>query len=140
MVLVNFWRYPDPYQRFLIRIRIRPNDTDPTGSGSGSETLFSRYPESSLPDELQVQMNFDGLPLFKSSKQVLWPLICTFRNLLPLIVFPLIILCGTRKPTNMDFIEETLEQLNFLFINGMLVGGKFIRFKLFGIVADAPAR
>ena len=37
MVLVNFWRYPDPYQRFLIRIR--PNDTDPTGSGSGSETL-----------------------------------------------------------------------------------------------------
>ena len=35
MVLVNFWRYPDPYQRFLIRIR--PNDTDPTGSGS--ETL-----------------------------------------------------------------------------------------------------
>ena len=27
MVLVNFWRYPDPYQRFLIRIR--PNDTDP---------------------------------------------------------------------------------------------------------------
>ena len=39
MVLVNFWRYPDPYQRFLIRIRIRPNYTDPTGSGSGSETL-----------------------------------------------------------------------------------------------------
>ena len=39
MVLVNFWRYPDPYQRFLILIRIRPNDTDPTGSGSGSETL-----------------------------------------------------------------------------------------------------
>ena len=36
MVLVNFWRYPDPYQRFLIRIRIRPNDTDPTGS----ETLM----------------------------------------------------------------------------------------------------
>ena len=41
MVLVNFWRYPDPYQRFLIRIRIRipPNDTDPTGSGS--ETLVA---------------------------------------------------------------------------------------------------
>ena len=40
MVLVNFWRYPDLYQRFLIRIRIRirPNDTDPTGSGS--ETLI----------------------------------------------------------------------------------------------------
>ena len=39
MVMVNFWRYPDPYQRFLIRIRIRPNDTDPTGSGS--ETLVA---------------------------------------------------------------------------------------------------
>ena len=41
MVLVNFWRYQNPYQRFLIRIRIRiqPNDTDPTGSGS--ETLIT---------------------------------------------------------------------------------------------------
>ena len=52
MVLVNFWRYPDPYQRFLIRIRIRirirPNDTDPTGSGSGSETL----PISLEPDRV----------------------------------------------------------------------------------------
>ena len=33
----DFFWYPDPDQRFLIRIRIRPNDTDPTGSGS--ETL-----------------------------------------------------------------------------------------------------
>ena len=36
MVLVSFWRYPDPHQRFLIRIRIRSNDTDPTGSGSAT--------------------------------------------------------------------------------------------------------
>ena len=34
--MILFW-YPDPDQRFLIRIRIRPNDTDPTRSGS--ETL-----------------------------------------------------------------------------------------------------
>ena len=27
MVLVSFWRYPDPYR--LKRIRSRPNDTDP---------------------------------------------------------------------------------------------------------------
>ena len=41
MVLVSFWHYPDPDQRFLkrIRIRIRPNETDPYGSGSGSTTL-----------------------------------------------------------------------------------------------------
>ena len=33
----DFFWYPDPDQRFLIRIRILANDTDPTGSGS--ETL-----------------------------------------------------------------------------------------------------
>ena len=32
----DFFWYPDPDQRLLIRIRIRPNDTDPTGS----ETLI----------------------------------------------------------------------------------------------------
>ena len=37
MVLVSFWRYPDPdpYRLKWIMIRIRPNDMDPTGSGSG---------------------------------------------------------------------------------------------------------
>ena len=102
--------------------------------------LCPRYPESSVPDEVQVQMNFDGLPLFKSSKQVLWPLLCTFRNLLPIIVFPLIVLCGTSKPTNLEFIKETINQVNSVIQQGMLVGRKFISFKLFGIVADAPAR
>ena len=37
----DFFWYPDPDQRFLMRIRIRPNDTDPTGSGS--ETLPKIY-------------------------------------------------------------------------------------------------
>ena len=37
MILVSFWRYPDPDPYRLKRIRIRPNDTDPYGSGS--ETL-----------------------------------------------------------------------------------------------------
>ena len=75
MVLVNFWRYPDPYQRFLIRIRIRirPNDTDPTGSGSGSETLletklrtfpwFSRVPQS------KVEANVKGFLSYIWKKQ-----------------------------------------------------------------------
>ena len=38
LITIFFW-YPDPDQRFLMRIRILPNDTDPTGSGS--ETLIS---------------------------------------------------------------------------------------------------
>ena len=100
--------------------------------------LFPKYPESSVPEEVQVQMNFDGLPLFKSSKQVLWPLLCTFRN--QPIVFQLIVLCGTSKPTNLEFIKETINQVNSVIQQGMLVGGKFISFKLLGIVADAPAR
>ena len=40
MVLVSFWRYPDPDPYRLKRIRIRPNDMDPYGSGSGSTTLL----------------------------------------------------------------------------------------------------
>ena len=42
MILVSFWRYPDPdpYRLKRIRIQIRPNDTDPYGSGS--TTLLTR--------------------------------------------------------------------------------------------------
>ena len=44
-----FWGYPDPDQRFLIRIRIRPNDTDPTRS----ETLKHRKVQENWRDWLQ---------------------------------------------------------------------------------------
>jgi len=57
MVLVNLWRYPDPYQRFLIRIRIRPNDTDPTGSGS--ETLVLRFDFVMI----EIEMRLDDILL-----------------------------------------------------------------------------
>ena len=72
MVLVNFWRYPDPYQRFLIRIRIRPNDTDPTGSGSETlvalEFFFSREVSKSFKCYVLVK-NFDRNPAISLKTQ-----------------------------------------------------------------------
>ena len=51
----DFFWYPDPVQRFLMRIRIliRPNDTDPTGSGS--ETLMKPIVYDTLANAISRQ-------------------------------------------------------------------------------------
>ena len=46
MVLVSFWRYPDPYR--LKRIRIRPNYTEPYGSGSETLVHIEEHGDRSL--------------------------------------------------------------------------------------------
>ena len=50
MVLVNFWRYPDPYQRFLIRIRILIRFSDEVQGNFGHGIL--RFNDKVTSNEL----------------------------------------------------------------------------------------
>jgi len=51
---------------------------------------LNMYPidEVTQLDCLDISLNIDGLPLFKSSSQSLWPVLCKI-NLAPTVVFPL---------------------------------------------------
>ena len=103
---------------------------------------FFRFPETTLRQHntLLLSLNYDGLPLYKSSSKVFWPILATFRNLIPTIIFPLLICFGTSKPSNLLFLNPLIDQLNTVISNGIKVKG--LEFKVFlnSIVADAPAR
>lgn len=84
---------------------------------------------------LEISFNIDGLPIFKSSKAHLWPILCAI-HLNPVRVFPVTLTLGPSKPSNLDFVEDAIKDIQELLDNGL--EGKQIKIKC--VVCDAPAR
>lgn len=67
-------------------------------------------------DEVSLQINIDGLPLFKSSNMQLWPILG--RLVKPSVSRPFVIglYCGIQKPTNVqEYLEKLVLELQDLF-------------------------
>ena len=90
-------------------------------------------------ENLEVSLNIDGLPLFTSSKTTVWPILCGLL-LEPLTIFPVAILCGESKPANLDFLQDTITDLNNLIQNGLECDNRIVSITVKCIICDAPAR
>lgn len=112
--------------------------------GVASELLkhFKMYPvhERAQVDGLEISLNIDGLPLFRSSQMEFWPVLCAIVNMHPNIVFPVALTCGKSKPKNLDFLTDTIEKLKVVLQSGLKDGEDTISVILRCIVCDAPAK
>ncbi len=99
------------------------------------------YPHSFLSKlrELDISLNVDGLPLFKSSSLSLWPVLCKI-NLSPFSVFPFALCYGTSKPSNVEFLDNVVRDLHNLMENGLEFGNKKIKVTVRCVTCDAPAK
>ncbi|XP_060878980.1 uncharacterized protein LOC132951218 [Metopolophium dirhodum] len=94
--------------------------------------------------ELEVGINIDGLPIARSSKSQLWPILISIlncNNLLSKIVIPIGIFHGYKKPHSIEeylnpFIDDILDALR----SGLDVNGTKMNLKISNIVCDAPAK
>lgn len=91
----------------------------------------SKFLESSKSVDLLV--NIDGVPLFKSSNAEFWPIICRFSDFEPFIVA---LFYGASKPNSVDdFLEDFLAEYTELQRRHITVNGKEIHvcYVLFGL-------
>lgn len=102
---------------------------------------LSRYSQTSLNqiDLLDIKDNIDGLPLFKSSGVSAWPLLAKIDNLKPILVFPVLITVGSTKPTDLQFLDDAIEEMRDMVDNGLSYEGRHFQVK-FTHVCDTPAR
>ena len=110
------------------------------GLAEGLIDLVKNNP--SLPTEIEILINIDGLPLAKSSGSQLWPILCSVSACdMETTIFPAGIYHGYTKLCNVnEFLNDFVQELKILMLNGIFVLGKRYNVKIKGIICDAPAR
>ncbi|XP_032780332.1 uncharacterized protein LOC116918704 [Daphnia magna] len=94
-----------------------------------------------VPEEIQLVISTDGVPLSKSSKSQFWPLTGLIGNIDFRKVFIIGLWHGQSKPSNAnEFLKEFIFEAKQLSADSFSYRGKRIRFKIVLYVCDAPAR
>lgn len=87
---------------------------------------------------VSLDVNIDGLPIFKSSKIQFWPILVKFNNFNPFIVA---LYCGESKPEPLDeYLHDFLDEFKNLQQNGLVIHDKKYAVNIRTFVCDAPAR
>lgn len=107
---------------------------------SFKQKLYQAYKSITDGCTLKLQINIDGLPLFKSSGIQLWPILGLLISVPIKEPAVIALFCGPHKPKPADiFLRDFVAELKEL-ENGVDFEGKRIFLKLDSVVCDAPAR
>ena len=87
-------------------------------------------------------MNIDGLPISKSGSlsTSLWPVLCKVFDKPEFGVFPVALCVTSAKPSNLDFLTDTISEIKSMTDNGVMLNDTTIPVELFEVVCDAPAK
>jgi len=90
---------------------------------------------------LELQINVDGIPLFKSTNISLWPILCSVNNSVDKEPFLVGLFCGKEKPSNArEFLSDFVAEASHLLAYGLVVGSTKIPVAIHSFICDAPAR
>lgn len=87
---------------------------------------------------LELQVNVDGLPLFKSSSMQFWPILSYIQNLPTHSPFVITLFSGNGRPALHEYMEDFIQDVNNM-EKGFKFNGMNLRLKLQAMVCDAPA-
>ena len=97
-------------------------------------------------NEIKLQINIDGIPIFKSSNTQLWPILGKIVNAdcIPNAnPFVIGIFCGQSKPADIQaYLQDFVEEVKFFETNLLEIPNlkKHIKITILCFVCDAPAR
>ena len=93
-------------------------------------------------NDVQLQFNIDGLPIYNSSKLDFWPILCRATSgSLSTKVFMAGLYCGKSKPHNVhQFLSRFVQDLLQLLSQGIVIREHSLNVKLHSFICDAPAR
>ena len=100
--------------------------------------LSSNYSAVANLTTIDLIVNVDGLPLFKSTSQQFWPILGHFSNL---DVFVIALFYGNSKPSSVEeYLQDFIEEVNRLNVAGIIHEEKHYKFGVECFCCDAPAR
>ena len=73
-----------------------------------------RYPLNNDINQLDLHINVDGVPIFKSSTNSLWPILCLVKST-GWCPFPIAVYFSKSKPTSLDdYMEDLVSEITIL--------------------------
>ena len=89
-------------------------------------------------ETIKLNVNIDGVPLFKSSGKQFWPILCSFGGYEPFIVA---LFFGDAKPNSLnDYLSDFLNELSLVVRLGVSCDSKTFQVGIQAFICDAPAR
>ena len=90
---------------------------------------------------ISININLDGLPVFKSSKIEFWPILFNIHQMPEFPPMVIGIFCGTSKCTDLgQFLLPFVNDIKNAMANGFLINSHQVTLKLRCIICDSPAR
>lgn len=96
---------------------------------------------TSTTRNILLQVNVDGLPLFKSSSVCFWPILVLSKDFVNESPFCVAIFCGTEKPDPIHaFLNDFIKEVKMLQTDGLLFQNEKYLIQIHFFITDAPAR
>ncbi|RVE53676.1 hypothetical protein evm_001568 [Chilo suppressalis] len=98
-----------------------------------------------IPNLISLNINIDGLPIYNSSRQQFWPILCSIFEIPKLSPLIIGIYAGTSKPSNLSaYLDPMVTELKQL-ENGLVVKSKtgndvIVTVQIRAFICDSPAR
>ena len=89
---------------------------------------------------LDLQVNVDGLPLFNSSHLGLWPILVKVTNIASKSIIPVSLFCGVGKPEVTKYLRPFVDEIRALKVTGILYKNIHLQISNLLFVCDSPAR
>ena len=106
--------------------------------------IFARRNDLNLGDNSDVitlQINIDGLPIFKSSNVQVWPILGIINQCSDKTPFVIGVFSGQSKPKNInEFLGDFVAEINSAEKEGIAIGDKKYKIEISCFICDAPAR
>jgi len=104
-----------------------------------SKQLVKLSVVAELPEVLSIDVYIDGLPLSKSSRAQLWPILVRVNNINKCPVFPVGVFSSKNKPYNcVQYMSKCTSELSDLFIIFFLLSFFFLLMHLQGHLLQEP--
>lgn len=109
----------------------------------GIKKQLSRIPSRILHDcdKIVIDINVDGLPLYNSSRNQLWPILIKIVDFPNISILPIGVYVGKSKPHNIsNFLSDSVTELKELIENGILIDNNVKPIEVGALICDAPAK
>lgn len=90
---------------------------------------------------ISININVDGLPIYKSAAKNFWPILCNVHEFPDIGPFVVGIFYGNGKPKDVnEFMNPFIEELEPLLQSGVIINGYHLNITIRCFICDTPAR